>query len=68
MFILEVTCNKIQSRTILLNNTLTIMAIFAANTTLSVQDETMRYPSGGAGFRVDSGTMMVDDILVEAAP
>ena len=44
------------------------LTAFAANTTLSVQDETMRYPSGGAGFRVDSGTMMVDDILVEAAP
>ena len=40
----------------------------AGNTTLRVQDMAGRYPSGGAGFRIDSGTMMVDDIFVVAAP
>ena len=44
------------------------LTAIAANTTLSVQDKTMRYLSGGAGFRVDSGTMMVDDIFVVAVP
>ena len=34
------------------------------NTTLSAEDSSNRYPSGGAGFRVDCGTMMVDDIVI----
>ena len=33
-------------------------------TALSAEDAQMRYASGGAGFRVDCGTMMVDDISV----
>ena len=31
---------------------------------LSAEDAQTRYPSGGTGFRVDSGTMMVDDMIV----
>ena len=38
------------------------------HTTLHGQDEERRYPSGGAGFRIDSGTMMVDDVSIVAVP
>ena len=31
------------------------------------EDSTNRYPYGGAGFRVDCGTMMVDDIAIFSA-
>ncbi len=34
------------------------------DTELTAVDTSARYPSGGAGFRVDYGTMMLDDILI----
>ncbi|MDP3448228.1 MAG: ADP-ribosylglycohydrolase family protein [Eubacteriales bacterium] len=33
-------------------------------TTLIAEDVSARYPSGGAGFRMDYGTMMVDDLVI----
>ncbi|NLI54631.1 MAG: ADP-ribosylglycohydrolase family protein [Clostridiales bacterium] len=33
-------------------------------TTLTAMDAFARYPSGGVGFRVDAGTMMVDDVSI----
>lgn len=32
---------------------------------LTAEDSSARYPSGGAGFRVDGGTMMADDLLLK---
>ena len=37
----------------------------AGNIELLAVDVSARYPSGGAGFRVDSGTMMVNDIKIQ---
>lgn len=34
------------------------------DTVLSAADASERYPSGGAGFRVDCGTMAVDDLVL----
>ena len=41
-----------------------ILTVRVGETLLSVVDAQCRYTSGGAGFRVDGGTMMVDDINV----
>ena len=38
------------------------LTVKVGETVLSAEDAHMRYASGGAGFRVDSGTMMVDEI------
>lgn len=37
------------------------------NTTLRAEDSSNRYPSGGVGFRVDCGTMAVDDIVIRSS-
>ncbi len=38
--------------------------VCVGETELHAADESARYPSGGAGFRVDCGAMMVDDCTV----
>ncbi len=41
-----------------------LLTVSIGNTTLCAEDSSNRYPSGGAGVRVDCGTMMVDDIAI----
>lgn len=43
------------------------LSVNAGETVLSAVDASARYPSGGAGFRVDCGTMMVDDCLIRSS-
>jgi hypothetical protein len=42
------------------------LKVSVRETVLTAVDASECYPSGGAGFRVDSGTMMVDDIRIQS--